>query len=645
MDRGNWTGATELLLEADREVGLDEGSLDLLAGAAYPAGRKDLALEARERLHALHLRRGDRVGAAAEAGIVAMLMLDTMRMTPVQAWIKRALRLLEGEPESLTHAWLEMTQAYAAMVVGDLDGTLDHAKALVEMATRLGDAGYQAIGRNAEARALILRGEVERGLALLDEAALAALSGELDPLRTAILYCSTICACQAVGDLRRAEEWTDAMERWRRDQPVGAFHGRCRVHRAELLRIRGSWPEAEDEAQRARDELQPYATVEVGWPLSELGQLRLRRGDFEGAEEAFVQAHEAGWEPQPGLSLLRLATGDIGGAAASIRLALDDPAQFESIERPPNTELRRGPLLAAQVEIAIASGDLDRARWAAGQLKGIASTFGTPALRAAAAVADGSVRLAEGDAGAARISFQQSLALWRDVQAPYETARARVSLASAQAALGNAEAALLELRAARSAFDRLGAVPDARRAAKEIAAIAPGPEKAEGSLRRAFMFTDIVRSTDLIEAIGDDAWGHLVSWHNQTLALLIAEHAGQVVNTTGDGFFAVFAGPRPALDCAVAIQRALDVNRREHGFAPQVRIGIHLTDATRQGADWRGRGVHIAARIAALAQGGEILASVDAAQASSGVFLISEPRSVRLKGIANAVDVVVIAWR
>lgn len=246
---------------------------------------------------------------------------------------------------------------------------------------------------------------------------------------------------------------------------MGSIHGRCRVHRAEILRLRGSSDEAEREALLACEELRPYLRREFGWPLTELGRIRLRKGDIEGAEQAFVEAHQAGWDPQPGLALVFLARGDVARASASIRDALEHPLRTPSKELPPNTELRRAPLLEAQVEIAVAAGDLERARWAADELGTIATRFGSKALTAGASTALGIVRLAEGDVAGARRDFEEAVHLWNEVGAPYETAVARMGLAQAYRDEGDEERALLEFRAARSGFERVGAMQQAERAA------------------------------------------------------------------------------------------------------------------------------------------------------------------------------------
>ena len=159
---------------------------------------------------------------------------------------------------------------------------------------------------------------------------------------------------------------------------------------------------------------------------------------------------------------------------------------------------------------------------------------------------------------------------------------------------------------------------------------------------KTFMFTDIVGSTRLVEALGDEAWEVLLRWHDDALRSLFAGHQGEEVAATGDGFFVGFDSPEAALACAVAIQRRLGEHRQAHGFAPQVRIGVHASEATQVAQNFRGKGVHEAARIAALAEGSEILASRVTAAGSR--YQASEPRTVSMKGIAEPIEIVAINW-
>jgi tetratricopeptide (TPR) repeat protein len=470
--RGDWQQAHDFLAKADAGQLLDRADLPLLADVAYAAGHLDVTIEAWERAHALAVRDGDSLAAAGAAARVSLhLLVDTALMAPVRGWVKRAERLLDGHGETPVHASLAVVRSYERLFSGDHPAARQWARCAIELGAKH-DPGAAAVGRIVEARILMLDGEVERGLELLDEAAVVTVSGELDPLMTGVVYCELVCALQGGAQYDLAEEWTQAMERWAHGRAVGSVHGRCRVHRAEILRLRGSSVEAEREALLACEELRPYLRRELGWPLTELGRIRLRNGDVEGAEQALFEAHEAGWDPQPGLALVFLAKGEIARAAASIRDALEHPLSIPSKELPPSTELRRAPLLEAQVEIAIAAGDLDRARWAADELGKIAAAFRSKALTASAASALGSVRLAEGAAAGARRDFEEAIDLWNEVGAPYEMALARMGLAQAHRASGDEERALLEFRAARTAFERVGAIRHVERAAHACAPVA-----------------------------------------------------------------------------------------------------------------------------------------------------------------------------
>jgi class 3 adenylate cyclase len=170
------------------------------------------------------------------------------------------------------------------------------------------------------------------------------------------------------------------------------------------------------------------------------------------------------------------------------------------------------------------------------------------------------------------------------------------------------------------------------------------PPVVSSRLHRAFMFTDIVGSSQLVEFLGDEAWDHLLRWHDHTVKELFAQHGGEVINRLGDGFFVAFDEPEVAVSCAVAIQQALSAHRRDHGFAPEVRIGIHAAEATHEGGDYQGQGVHQAARIGGAATAGEILVS----RATIGGitrFGCSPPRTIALKGFSDPVPVVAVDWQ
>jgi tetratricopeptide (TPR) repeat protein len=455
--RGDWHEAFERFVRADEKGLVGAADLPVLAEVAYAAGQLDATIEAWERAHAIGVEAGDEVAAAGAAVRVAMhLLLDTALLAPVRGWVARAERLLEGHGETPPHAWLAVARTYERMLSGDLDSARDWAESAIELGSKH-DPAAGTIGRVAYARLLILDGEVSEGLSLLDDVGGATVSGDLDPLSTGIVYCELVCALQGLAQYDAAEEWTAAMERWCRTNAIGSLHGRCRVHRAEILRLRGSCDEAEREALGACEELRPYLRRELGWPLSELGRIRLRKGDVAGAEQALLAAHRAGWDPQPGLALVRLAQGDIAAASASIRDAIERPWRVPSKERPPDNDLQRAPLLEAQVEIEIASGDIDRARAAADELKLIAERFQSKALIASAMLARARVRLAGDDAAGAEQLFSEGVRLWSEVGAPYEAAVARLGLADALRARGSEQQAALEQQAARAILDGIEA--------------------------------------------------------------------------------------------------------------------------------------------------------------------------------------------
>jgi tetratricopeptide (TPR) repeat protein len=464
--RGDWEKAYDLFMRADAEGLVGPADLPVLGEVAYAAGHLDVTIEAWERAYALGVEAGDKDAAAGAAVRVAMhLLFDTALMAPVRGWLARAERLLEGQRETPANAWLAVVRAYERMLTGDLPTARSCARRAVELGSKH-DQAARALGQVAEARLLILGGDVEQGLALLDEVGVATVSGDLDALSTGVVYCELVCALQGLAQYDLAEEWTEAMERWCKTNAIGSLHGRCRVHRAEILRLRGACNEAEIVALGACDELRPYLRRELGWPLTELGRIRLRTGDIEGAEEALLVADRVGWDPQPGLALVRLAQGDAAAAAASIRDALVRPVRVPSKERPPDTDLQRAPLLEAQVEVEVAAGNIDRARRAAEELKLVAERFHSKALVAGAALAEGRVRLAEGDAADGERLCSEAARLWNEVGAPYEAAIARVGLAEALRAGGRQDQADLELEAAHAVLDRIEAAQTADPAAR-----------------------------------------------------------------------------------------------------------------------------------------------------------------------------------
>ncbi|HET9847105.1 MAG TPA: adenylate/guanylate cyclase domain-containing protein [Candidatus Dormibacteraeota bacterium] len=634
--RHAWREAYERLRAADQAGSLEPDDLEGLAEAAWWNGRAGECVNALERAFAGHLEAGRPRNAALDATRLARQHSILDASAVANAWLNRAQRLLQDESVGVEHGYLTRMLVGRAMGAREYDRALELAQQMLDIGTKFGDRDLIALGLHYQGLILVEEGQVKEGMALLDESTVAAVSGEVTPHNTAAIYCNLIGVCEEMADYRRAAEWTAAASRWCDRMAIAGFPGMCRVHRADVIRLRGAWHEAELEARSAIDELREFQVAYAAEAQYLIAETKLWMGDLTEARDAFQQAHELGRDPNPGLALLQLAEGKTDAAVAAIRRGLDK-------ERRP---LARARLLAAQVSIAQAAGDSKTVEAAASELNQTANTYGPSALKAQAARADGVASAMRGDSGAAVRHFCAALSLWKEVDVPYEEAKVRVDLAAAYRTGGDIDGAVLELRAARAVFARLGAALNDRDVVRMLAELGEQSEThpaASETATRTFLFTDIVRSTALVEAMGDEAWNEVLHWHDQTLRRLIAQHGGEEIKNVGDGVFAGFPQPEHAIECAVQIQRTLADHRRDHGFAPQVRIGVHRSPATRVGKDYRGKGVHHAARIADVGQGGEIVASLATAQPCK--FAISEPREVALKGVSQPVQVVTIAWR
>jgi DNA-binding CsgD family transcriptional regulator len=452
--RRNWVRARDGFIAARAHGPLSSDDTYALADAAWWLGLIDEALARYEDAYRLYLdEERPRQAAVTAFGIGYTLALRGDSAVG-SGWMGRAVRLLEGEAESAEHGYLVFIDLEEALGAGDLETALARARDLQAMGRRFADSTLVALGVVGEGRALIKQGQVRRGLALLDEGMLAAVSERMDPSWAGNIYCSVMIACHELADVRRAAEWTQATARWCESMPAaGPFMGICRVHRAQILQIQGGWDEAEREADRVCRELAHFDVGTVAEAHYQMGEVHRLRGSLAAAEEAYRRAHALGRDPQPGLALLRLAQGRAEAAAASIQAALAGETR---------NRLARALLCAAQVEIALAAGTLDRARQAGDELAEIAAVYGSSGFEAVALSARGAIQLTEGQTAAALQTLRTACLCWQRLNAPYETARIRVLLARAYAALADPDASSLELDAAAAVFDRLGALPDAR---------------------------------------------------------------------------------------------------------------------------------------------------------------------------------------
>ena len=461
LARHEWRSAFDGLSAADAKEPLPPPALELLAESAWWTGQLSVAIEARERAFAGATKAGDWVTAVTAAINLARDSMFRLAIPVAHAWIKRAEQMLDGMPENPGHGWVGVVRAGLASVSGDNEESIAQATRAQEIAERLGLPDLKAFAMAARAAGLLARGDVEEGFALADEAAVAAISGELPPGVAGGVFCATIEACAAVGDVRRALEWTEAQDRWCKREGINGFPGMCRLFRSDVKRLHGAWPEAEAEAQLASVELRGYIPGAAGLALYQVGEIRLRRGDLPAAEEALLGAHALGQDTEPMLSLLRLAQGKTAAAVDSIRRALTEPGR-PSWRMATDSAVYRLTLLPAQVEILVEAGDVAAARVAADELAALADKFNTPAVRANAASSLGLVALAEGKLEEAGTRLREAIGLWTGLDAPYEAARMRLALAEAYSS--EPDRAAIEARTARDAFERLGAALDLRRA-------------------------------------------------------------------------------------------------------------------------------------------------------------------------------------
>ncbi len=639
VERREWGDAVAAFHEADEAQPLSPEDLELLADASWWAGEPDESVEVLERAYAGHVEQGSETGAARVAVALAYLAARRQAFSITGGWLARAHRLLEGHPESVVNAQIKVIDIIETLYFkGDIPGGIEAADETVALARRLGSREAESQALALKGIALIMIGQWKEGMVLLDEATAAAVSGEISLRAASDIYCQTISACRAMADFRRAGEWTEEADRWMNRYSVTGYTGVCSVHRAELKRLHGNWTEAQEEARAACLDLERYHILDaVGYAYHEIGEVLFRTGDLVGAEKAFLMAYENGENPQPGLALLMLARGEGAEAASSLGNALAHTDK--------SILLARATMLPAQVEIALTQNDIETARAAIEELEMITTEFERPAFEAATLTAKGDLALHLGDPEEAAQHLEKAWRLWKDVEFPYETARARVLLGQARANLGDAGSARMELGAARSTFERLGATLDLKRV-DELLYESRVPDADRDRVLKALMFTDIVVSTDLVRTLGEDRWENLLRWHDSELRSLFGRHQGVEVSHTGDGFFVTFDRPSDAVEAAVAIQRRMTEHRRESGFAPWVRIGIHHAEVTKEGGDYRGQGVHVAARVGAVAGEEEIVISGAALAAVGEVkYPLSESHAVELKGVLEPVEVSTIDWR
>ncbi|MCX4692356.1 LuxR C-terminal-related transcriptional regulator [Streptomyces sp. NBC_01408] len=459
-----WFEAFERLSAADGATPMGPEDLELLARSAYMLGRDEEYVAGLERAHGRWLDAGDVPRAVRCAFWIGHSMLFRGHHVRASGWFSLGERLLKDDGRDCVERGYLLIPLWLSQMGGG-DWQFGHATAAeaAEVGERFADADLVWLARDEQGRALVNLGRVHEGLRLVDEALVIVESGALSPIVSGIVYCNTIAFCRDLYDLRHEREWTDALTRWCDRQPqMVAHNGLCLVHRAEVLQYGGAWTAALDDARQASERRTQGVLNQIarGQAFYRQGEIHRLQGRPAEAEDAYREANRCGFEPQPGFALLRLAQGNAGAAAATIRRAVAEHTR----------ELERAGLLAAYVEIMLAGGDVDDAAAAADQLSAIAEHQDSYVLRARAAYGLASVALAKGDTTAGLTEGRRAWHAWQDLEAPYEAARARIAVALACRSLGDDDTADLELHAARAVFAELEAGPDLA----QVAALARG---------------------------------------------------------------------------------------------------------------------------------------------------------------------------
>jgi DNA-binding CsgD family transcriptional regulator len=473
-----WASAYALLAAADRESPLEADDLELWVTAAYLTGHDDVGDDLSARA-CREYADGDPARAARHALRLAILLLLRGEAARSGGWLTRARRLLDRRGgECAERGYLLVPAAVEHLVGGDPASAEAASAEAAAIAERFSDPDLLALGRLGVGEALVAAGRTAPAMALLDEVMVAVTADEVSPIFAGIVYCAVIETCQEAFDLRRAREWTVALTRWCEAQPdLVPYRGQCLVHRSEIMLVHGAWPDALDEARRACDSLAGHPGA--GAALYQLAEVHRLRGEFDRAEEAYRQASRWIPEPQPGLALLRMAQGQADAAAALLRRALEGAVGFNALRRATGIEPAppaavRSRLLAAQVDVMIAAGDLAAARAGVDELVSIADRVGAPLLQAMALHATGAVRVAEHAPDAVDV-LRRAWRAWQDLDAPYEAARARVLMGIACRQQRDPDSADMEFDAARLVFEQLGAAPDASRVAALSRSAGTGP--------------------------------------------------------------------------------------------------------------------------------------------------------------------------
>lgn len=454
VDAGHWERALRAFAALEQIAELSAEDREAWGNAALCAGLPEESLLPFEQATAAYEQAGQRESAARTALLLTNVKLEARELAIAKGWHEHARSQLKGLAECKEHGMALWLASRLALFEGRLDECRELARSALDVAERVGDPDLRCLGLIYQGHMLIAQGEVRAGLSLHDEAGAAALAGRIGPWVSGLVFCSVIWAYLHLGDHHRAGQWTDQFSRWCERNGSYCYPALCRLHRGEVLAVRGELASAELEVSRAREQLAVAGPFCEGDACRVLGEIRLARGDLDGAEFAFREAHRLGWNPQPGLSLLLAARGEPASAIKQLERALAEPSWTDG--------QRRGSILAVLARVAAASGQLERAAAALGELASAPELCASQANVAELARAQGELSWAEGSPSEAERALRRSVAAWLEMNAPLQAAEVRLRLCELLLA-SDPTAAELELGSAEAAFRQVHAEPVLRR--------------------------------------------------------------------------------------------------------------------------------------------------------------------------------------
>ena len=446
-DRRDWSTSYAAFVRADGLGTMALDDLDAYATAAWRLGHGKEAVRLAERVYG-QLVRTDPAAAAMKALDLGLEWLTRGDLNIGQGWMNRARRLLADAPEGPTHGYLVYLEAVVAVLNQDAEELSRRANALRQLCDGFDDPSLASLSLVAQAMAAIYEARVSDGYALVDEAILPLLAGDVRVEWAGDIYCLVLSLCHRLNDLPRMRSWTESMERWCDVHNPATYYRVCDVHRLQLAAAHDDYRQLENELLTASSALEGVNSWVGGWGFYQLGEVRRLRGDADGALAAFAKARSLGIDPQPGEALLRCALGHTQVAWTDLRVALSG-----------QDRLGRMGMLRAAVEIALARDRIDEAEQHCRELEDGAKAFGTPGFRACAAHARGAVLVRRGDFAAALHSLESALRGYRIQKSRYETAEVYEWMALAHNGVGEHDTAAADVATAESIYAQLAVEP------------------------------------------------------------------------------------------------------------------------------------------------------------------------------------------